>query len=478
MSEPATLPPKFNLSPAQLERLSQLVGPGGVIADHAARAPYLEERRGLFTSKAGAIVRPASVDEVSTIVAFCAEEGVPIVPQCGNTGLVGGAVAAGGVLLNLGRLNRIRDLDPRDDTMTVEAGCVLADLQHAANERDRLFPLSLGAEGSCQIGGNLATNAGGLGALHYGMARDLALGLEVVLPDGRVWDGLRSLRKDNAGYDLVQLFIGSEGTLGVITAAVLKLFPKPVEHHTAFVALDDLDGVVELLARARRINADALTALELLSRRCLEFAVHHVEGAADPIAGAHAWYVLLEYSASQAGFGLDEALEGLLAAALEDGIIADAALAQSEAQRQHFWFLREAIVEAQKFEGASIKNDVSVPVSRVPEFIRSAGAAVEALCPGIRACAFGHVGDGNIHFNLSQPVDMDRDAFLDRWWEVVGRVDDVAHALNGSFSAEHGIGLLKRRELERFRSGVELDLMRRVKSALDPANIMNPGKVV
>ena len=466
------------MTAAQIEHLSRLVGLGGMVTDPASMAPYLEEQRALFTSHASAVIRPASSDEVCAVVSYCAAEGVPVVPQGGNTGLVSGSVATGGVLLNLGRMNRVREIDARNDTMTAEAGCVLADLQRAADEHDRLFPLSLGAEGSCQIGGNLATNAGGTGALRYGMARDLTLGLEVVLPDGRLWDGLRRLRKDNTGYDLKHLFIGSEGTLGVITAAVLKLYPKPVERHTAFVAVDALDAVVDFLARARTVNADALSAFELVSRRCLEFAVRHIGAATDPISHAHDWYVLIEYSASRAGSGLDQALEGLLSAAFEDGLIADAALAQSEAQRQSMWFLRAAIVEAQRFEGASIKNDVSVPVSQVPEFIRSASAAVETLCPGIRPYAFGHAGDGNIHYNLSQPLEMDGDAFLARRGELTGRVNEIVHALSGSFSAEHGIGALKRGELERFRPGIELELMRRLKSVLDPGGIMNPGKVL
>ena len=470
--------PPIALTAAQIEHLSSLVGPGGAVTDPAAMAPYLEERRGLFTSHASAVIRPASADEVCAVVAYCAAEGVPMVPQGGNTGLVGGSVANGGVLLNLGRMNRVREIDVRNDTLTAEAGCVLANLQREADEHDRLFPLSLGAEGSCQIGGNLATNAGGTSALRYGMARDLTLGLEVVLPDGRLWDGLRRLRKDNAGYDLKQLFIGSEGTLGVITAAVLKLYPKPVEYHTAFVAVDDLDAVVELLARARAVNADALSAVELMSRRCLEFAVRHIGAATDPIAGAHDWYLLIEFSSSRTGSGLGQALDGLLGAALDDGLIADAALAQSEAQRQNLWFLREAIVEAQRYEGASIKNDVSVPVSQVPEFIRSASAAVETLCPGIRPCAFGHAGDGNIHFNLSQPQAMDGEAFLARWGDLAGRVNEIVHGLNGSFSAEHGIGALKRGELKRFRPGIERELMQLLKAALDPSGIMNPGKIL
>ncbi len=471
-------PPAPRPSPALVKRVTEVVGPKGVITDAADMDAYLADTRGLYRGASPLVVRPATTQEVAAVLRLCAEDGVPIVPQGGNTGLSGGAVAAGEVLLNLGRMNRVRTVDPLDHSITVEAGAVLADIQRVAEERDRLFPLSLGAEGSCQIGGNLSTNAGGTAVLRYGSMRELTLGLEVVLPDGRVWDGLRGLRKDNTGYDLKHLFIGAEGTLGVITAAVLKLFPRPGLRHTALVGLDEPDQALELLARARAASADALTAFELFSRRCLDFALDYVDGTIDPLDGKFAWYALIEFSAGTGVTGLGDALESILADALEAGLISDAAIAQSEAQRSQMWFVREALVEAQRHAGASIKNDVAVPVSKVPQFIREAGAAVEALCPGIRPVAFGHAGDGNIHFNLTQPEVMDRQAFLDRWWELAGRVDEIAHEMNGSFSAEHGVGLLKRREMLRFKSPVELDLMRRLKAALDPGNLMNPGKVL
>ena len=471
-------PPPPRLSKSLVERVTRIVGPQGAITDPVAMAPYLVDMRGLYRSRSPLVARPATTEQVAEIVRLCAAQGVPIVPQGGNTGLCGGAVASGELVLNLGRMNKVRAVDPLDHSITVDAGCILANIQRAAEDADRLFPLSLGAEGSCQIGGNLSTNAGGTAVLRYGNMRELTLGLEVVLPDGQIWDGLRDLRKDNTGYDLKQLFIGAEGTLGVITAAVLKLFPRPAARHTAFVAFDDLDSAIELLARARAASADSLTAFEIMSRRAVAFATTHVEGASNPLDQAHDWYALVEFSS---GAGQDEmgaALEALLTQALEAGLIADAAIAQSGDQRARLWILREALPEGQAPEGASIKNDTSVPVSKVPQFIREADAAMQALCPGIRPVAFGHAGDGNIHYNLTQPEGMDRQDFLDRWWELAGRVDEIAHRMNGSFSAEHGVGLLKRREMARFKSPLELDLMHRIKHALDPGNVMNPGKLL
>ncbi len=466
------------LPPALVQQITAAVGPAGIVSDPALAEPYLEERRGLFRGASPLIVRPASTAEVAAVVRHCAAARVAIVPQGGNTGLVGGAVAHGEVLVNLGRMAAVRAIDAANYAITVEAGCVLADIQAAAAAYDRLFPLSLGAEGSCQIGGNLSTNAGGTAVLRYGNARELTLGLEVVLADGTVWDGLRGLRKDNRGYDMKHVFIGAEGTLGIITGAVLKLFPAPRGHHTAFVAMADLDAVLDLLSRARRASADTVTAFELIGRRALEFACRHDAGVTDPLADAAAHYVLIEFAASEAGSGLGAALEGMLADALDAGLVSDATIAQSEAQRRHLWRIREAIVEAQKFAGASIKNDVSVPVSQVPELIRRATVAVEAACPGIRPVPFGHVGDGNIHFNLSQPEGADGAAFLARWDELTGLVNAVMHDLGGSFSAEHGIGRLKRQELAQFKPAAELMLMRQVKAALDPHNIMNPGAVL
>ena len=351
-------------------------------------------------------------------------------------------------------------------------------MQRVAEEHDRLFPLSLGAEGSCQIGGNLSTNAGGTAVLRYGNTRELTLGLEVVLPDGQIWDGLTALRKDNTGYDLKHLFIGAEGTLGIITGAVVKLFPLPRERHTAFVALNRLDAVLELLSRARRASADTVATFELIPRIGIELSLKHMPETVDPLDAPHDWYALIEFESGESNSGLAAAMENFLAAAFDDDLIVDATIAQSEAQRRQLWFVREAMVLAQTPEGASIKNDISVPISKVPEFIERANAAVAARCPGARPVAFGHIGDGNVHYNLQQPEGADDAAFLARWDELTDVVIDVVRALGGSFSAEHGIGLLKVRELAAYKSPVELDLMRTVKSALDPKGLMNPGKVL
>jgi D-lactate dehydrogenase (cytochrome) len=336
----------------------------------------------------------------------------------------------------------------------------------------------LGAEGSCQIGGNISTNAGGVAVLHYGNMRELVLGIEAVLPDGQVWNGLRALRKDNTGYDLKQLFIGAEGTLGVITAAVLKLFPLPRDVQTAFVAIRDLDAAIGLLAAAREASGDAVTSMELIPRLSLEFACRHVNGVADPLNEPHENYLLVEFSGARPDGGMAENMTAFLEGAFEDGLVLDAAIAQSEAQRGDLWRIREAIVEAQKFEGGSIKHDIAVPVDKSPEFIRRAVAAVTAAMPGIRPLPFGHIGDGNIHFNLSQPPGMDMDEYLSHWAEMNRIVHDIVAELDGSISAEHGLGRLKREEITRYKSALEIELMRKVKAALDPQGIMNPGKVV
>ena len=480
MTHSATRQPADHSRLADLRaQILRVVGDKGVIAGADDMAPYLVEPRGRYRGATPFIVRPASTDEVAAVVRLCAAARVPIVPQGGNTGLMAGGIPFEGgeeILVNLGRMKRIRDIDPVDYSLTAEAGCVLQDLQAAADAVDRLFPLSLGAEGSCQIGGNISTNAGGVQVLRYGNTRELVLGLEVVLPDGQVWDGLRRLRKDNTGYDLKQFFIGAEGTLGIVTAAVLRLFPKPRETATAFAALRDVAAAVELLARTRAAVGEVVTSFELIPRRGLDFAVRHVAGVSDPLSEPHAWYALVELSAGAGGLG--EALEVVLAQAYEDGLVPDATLAASAAQAQDFWRIREGLVEGQKFEGGSIKHDVSVPVSEVPAFMARATAAVEALIPGIRPVAFGHIGDGNIHFNLSQPKDADTAAYLARWEEVNRLVHDVVREFEGSISAEHGIGRMKIEENRRLKPALDIQLMRQVKAALDPHNLMNPGKVV
>ena len=464
-----------------IDRLKQALGPRGWIDDVRDMEPYLADRRGIYPARTNLVARPISADEVAAVVAICAEAGVGIVPQGGNTGLVGGSIPSDSgeeILLSLGRMNKVRAIDTTANTITVEAGCVLADIQAAAAGADRLFPLSLAAEGSCQIGGNLSTNAGGTGVLRYGTARDLALGLEVVLADGRLWDGLKGLRKDNSGYDLKQLFIGAEGTLGVITAAVLKIFPAPRDTRTAFAAVPDATAAMALFARAREIAGETLSACETLPRIAIDFALRHLPECRDPLAQAHPWYVLIELTAAGRSSDLGATLETLLTEAMEAGEVTDGTIAATVEQGRRLWRLREGIAEAQIHEGASVKHDVSLPLSRVADFIHEASAAVEARLPGIRPIAFGHLGDGNIHFNLAQPVGADRDEFLSLGEEFYRLVHDIAEAMGGSFSAEHGIGRMRRGELEHYRSAVELELMRKIKATLDPKGIMNPGKLV
>ena len=463
-----------------LGKIEAIVGGAGLITDAEAMAPHLNELRGRFQGYAQCIVRPASTAEVAEVVRLCAEAGTAIVPQGGNTGLVAGGIPfedGRAVVINLGRMNNIRALDTANDTITVEAGCILHDVQQAAAAAGRLFPVSLGAEGSCQIGGNISTNAGGIQVLRYGNMREQVLGLEVVLPDGRVWDGLRALRKDNTGYDLKQLFIGGEGTLGVITAAVLRLHPRPRERASAFAAVRDLDAAVDLLGRMRSAVGDAVTSFELFPRLGIDLALARVPGTQDPLAGRYDWYVLVEIT-SGGGGDLQGSLEITLAAALEDGLVPDATIAANQAQAESFWRLREIMVEAQKSVGGSIKHDIAVPVSAVPAFIARASAAVTALIPGIRPVPFGHLGDGNIHFNLTQPEGADKAAYLARWEEVNRVVHDIVAEFSGSISAEHGIGRMKVEENRHYKSAVEIELMQKVKAALDPQGIMNPGKVV
>jgi FAD/FMN-containing dehydrogenase len=462
-------------SPDVLDRLKAAVGPSGFTDDPTDMAPHLREWRNRYPGNTPLVLRPGSVQEVSTVVRICHDADVGVVPQGGNTGLVGGQIPrldAGDVLLSLGRLRRVRAVDPVDNTITVEAGCTLQAVQQAASEVDRLFPLSLAAEGSCQIGGNLSTNAGGVHVVRYGNSRDLVLGLEVVTADGTLWDGLRALRKDNTGYDLKHLFLGAEGTLGVITAAVLKLFPRHRHVETVFAAVPDVPRAVALLARVRGATDDAVLAFELIPRIALEFVTRHVPGTTDPLTAPASWYVLFDLTTSRA------LAEETVAAAMTAGLILDATLAGTPAQASALWRLREAISEAQKPEGASLKHDVSVPVSRIPALVERVNAAIAPVVPGIRPVPFGHVGDGNLHFNFSQPLGADPTGFLAREAEVHRVVHDVVASLGGSISAEHGIGVAKREEIRRYKSPVEIALMQRIKAALDPKGIMNPGKGV
>jgi FAD/FMN-containing dehydrogenase len=464
---------------AVLSRLHEILGPKGVIVDPALLEPHLVEWRGLYRGTARVVVKPANTEEVAAVVKLCAETRTPIVPQGGNTGLVGGAVAdEDAIILSLARMNKVRALDKSAYTLTVEAGVVLADVQKAAEEADRLFPLSLAAEGSCQIGGNLSTNAGGTAVLRYGNSRDLVLGLEVVLPNGEIIHGLHGLRKDNTGYDLRHLFLGAEGTLGIITAAVLKLFPRPRDIATAFVAVENPQAAIDTLALLRESSGDTVTMFELMSRFSIETVLKHVPGTADPVETLSAWYALIELSSPRAGGDLQSALEEGLGAAMENGWVTDAAIAQNDSQRAAFRRIREEISDAQKHEGGSIKHDISVPLAAIPAFLERADAAIEKLIPGTRPCSFGHAGDGNLHYNLSQPVGADREAYLQQWEAANRVVHDIVQDLGGSFSAEHGIGTLKVHELEHYKSPAALEAMRQIKRALDPYAIMNPGKVI
>ncbi len=447
------------------KRFADIVGARHVLTAPEDTKPYTTDWRRQYSASAECVVRPASTDEVARVVALCAREGVAVVPQGGNTGLVGGSVPSGTrreIVLALGRLNRIRALDPLNDTATVEAGCVLAAVQSAAAAAGRLFPLSLAAEGSCQIGGNLSTNAGGVNVLRYGSAREQVLGLEVVLPDGRVWNGLRGLRKDNTGYDLKHLFLGAEGTLGVITAAVLRLYPKPTAAATAWIALDSPRRAVELLAGLRERLGERISAFELVSRTCLEAVLAHVPDLRDPLGPPHPWYVLAEFADSGAPAELSERVQETLAGR-------EAVLAQSGEQARSLWRIRESIPEAQF---SNVKHDISVPVSSIPEFVDIAAQGLKALGPDLRVYCFGHVGDGNLHYNVGPES-------LLAQREAVNRIVHGAVArLGGSISAEHGLGQLKREAILAHKDPLELELMRALKATLDPQGLMNPGKVL
>jgi len=458
-----------------LKRLAAIVGEKNIIRDSAEMDGYMREWRGLWHGKSPLVLRPSSTEEVSRILTIADDTRTAIVPQSGNTGLVGGQIpneTGTEVLLSLDRMTSIVNVDAADNTMTVEAGATLKSVQQAADAAERLFPLSLASEGSARIGGNLSTNAGGLNVMAYGNARELCLGLEVVLADGRIWNGLKRLRKDNAGYDLKSMFIGAEGTLGVITGAVLKLYPKPRHYETAFIALPSPQAAVDLLSLAHELSGNRVTAFELMPLIALSFTVKHM-GVRDPLGQPSPWYVLSELS--------DPALSTfdlILEEAMARGLVTDATVAQSGAQRAELWAIRELMSESQKFEGGSIKHDVSVAVSKVPQFLDEAAVAMQRYMPGARIFSFGHLGDGNIHYNISQPLGMDRRAFLAQWEEMNVVVFEIVLRLGGSISAEHGIGRLKRHHMARIKSPVELQMMRDLKRMLDPHGILNPGKVL
>ena len=460
--------------------LGAIVGPRGLLTG-ADTAAYAEDWRRLYQGRTPAVVRPASTEEVAAVVRACAASGTPLVPQGGNTSMVGGASPRPNgqdVVLSLSRMNRVRDVDPVDMTMVAEAGVVWKAAQDAAAAAGCLLPLSISSEGTAQVGGILSANAGGNTTVRYGNARELVLGLEAVLPDGQVWHGLRRLRKDNTGYALRQLLIGAEGTLGVITAAVLKLAPRPVDVQVALCAVPSAAAACELFRRFQGADPGAVQAFEYMSGAGMGFVLRHIPGVSLPLAAAAEHYALVELATPRAGGGLRELLETVLEGALADELVLDAAIAESEAQRGAIWKLREEHAEAQKREGASVKNDVSVPVSRVPELIERASAACRALIPGTRPVPFGHLGDGNIHMNLEQPEGMEAADFLAQDHAIMDTVNAIVRELGGSFSAEHGVGQLKPYMMPAWRGGAELDAMRRIKAAMDPAGIMNPGKVL
>jgi FAD/FMN-containing dehydrogenase len=472
-------------SNALLADLRRVVGPQGYLDAAADVEPYLVDHRKLYRGATPLVLRPDSTEQVSAIMRLCNEARVGVVPVGGNTGYCGGATPSedgAQIVLSLARMRRVRSVDPLNYTMIAEAGCVLAEVQAAAASVDRLFPMSLGSEGSCQLGGNLSTNAGGTAVLRYGMMRDLVLGLEVVLPDGRILDGLKPLRKDNTGYDLRDLFIGAEGTLGVITAAACKLFSRPAATVTAFVGINDPKHAVSLLSRLRSFTGDAVSTFELIPRMALQLVLEHIPNTANPLGQDrdryHEWYVLLEIGMGRHDESLRGAIESELAAAMEEGQIVDAALATSDAQREMFWRLRETIPEAQRRIGASIKHDVSVTTSELPQFIVEASSLVHAICPQGRIVSYGHLGDGNLHFNVSRPVAGDDESFLRLAPNINRAVHDLIARYGGSISAEHGIGRLKREELVRYKQPAAIEVMRAIKQALDPNGIMNPGKVL
>ena len=464
-----------------LERLRSIVGPQGFLDQPFDVAPFTVDHRKLYQGATPIVLRPDSTQQVAAILSTCNAAKVGVVPVGGNTGYCGGATPSedgSQVVLSMARMRRVRAVDAYNYTMIAEAGCVLADIQAAASAADRLFPLSLGSEGSCQLGGNLSTNAGGTAVLRYGMMRDLVLGLEVVLPDGRVLDSLKSLRKDNTGYDLRDLFIGAEGTLGVITAAAIKLFSRPATVITAFVAVPDPQAAVALLSRLRSATGDLVSTFELIPRIGIDLVTRHIPKTSDPFDARYEWYVLLEIGGGKHASGLRESIEGELENAMHAGEVLNAVFAQSDAQRDALWRLRETIPEAQRLDGASIKHDISVTTSELPRFIVEGSKAILDIAPRGRLVTYGHLGDGNLHFNVNQSLDQPAAEFLALAPRINRAVHDLIASYGGSFSAEHGIGRLKRDELAHYKNPVALEVMHSIKATLDPNGIMNPGKVI
>jgi len=456
-----------------LQELQAIVGTEGFISSEESIDPFLQERRGLYRGHCSAVIRPGSTEEVSEVVKCCKKNNVPITPQSGNTGLCGGAVPQGGILINMGRMNRIRDFDPVNSTITAESGCVQFDLQAAARERELMMTLSCPAQKECQLGGNLSTNLGGLNVLRYGNTRDLVLGLEVVLPSGEIWHGLRGLRKDNAGYDLKHLFIGAEGTLGIITAATLKLFPFPKTRLTAIVAMAEVEDLMEVFIGTREHFADNLVGFEIIPRIAVEMVLQYDDNICEPFPSRHNWYGLIELNATNQGLDLKTPMTDFLRTFPHDSKIA-----ANESESDALWAIRHAIPEAQKIRGASIKHDVSLPINKMSTFLTEAAKQVKARLPGILVCSFGHAGDGNVHFNLTQPEKMENQEFNNLHQEFNRIVHDLVHQMNGSIAAEHGVGQLKYEELRKYTDPVEYEMMRMIKRTFDPQNLFNPGKVI
>ncbi|HEY2399115.1 MAG TPA: FAD-binding oxidoreductase [Steroidobacteraceae bacterium] len=466
---------------AALTSIVDILGTDGVLTDAIDVEPYLTDHRHLYHGRALAVAVPRTVEQVSRLLAYCNENRIGVVPHAGNTSYCGGATpdeTGQQIVLSLKRLNKIRSIDPLNYSLIAEAGCILAEVQRAADDAERLFPLSLGSEGTCQIGGNLSTNAGGTAVLRYGMMRDLVLGLEVVLADGRILSTLGALRKDNTGYDIKSLFLGAEGTLGIITAASLKLFSKIRSTATAFAAVPSVQAAVELLSRLREASGDRISSFELIPRIGIDLTTQHIPGVREPLNRKAEWHVLVEVTSARANDDLNELLTEALAAAFESNRVLDAVVAQNEREREALWKIRETIPEAQRIDGASLKHDISLPITSLPKFVATAGDWVRTNVPDGRLVAYGHVGDGNLHFNLNQAPGSSGETFLARETSIKRVIHDMVRDFGGSFSAEHGIGKLKVGELERYASPVELDLMRAVKHALDPNGILNPGKVL
>ena len=469
------------ISKELLQRFIDIVGEKYTIDEAGDQTHYTHENRDIYIGKTPLVLRPANTAEVAQIVKLAQETDTKIVPQGGHTGHVAGGVpndTNDEIVVALGRMNKVRDLDLAGDTMTLEAGYILENAQKLADENDRLFPLSIGSRGSCQIGGNISTNAGGTAVLAYGNTREMVLGLEVVLPNGEIWNGLRRLKKDNTGYNLKGLFIGAEGTLGIVTAAVLKLFPKPKSRDVAFVGLDSPQKALDLLQIAKSGAGASLTGFEIMPRMGIEFVLRYQDQIRDPMGEPHPWYVLIEISSNRPGGDASEMMQEILGEALEKSVVNNAAIAQSITQQDEFWNIRETLAPAQKPEGGSIKHDISVPVHSVPEFFAKAETIIMRELPNSRICAFGHMGDGNIHYNISVPVGEDSEKFLSNRLRINGLIHELVLSLDGSISAEHGIGKLKREMMAETKDPVELNLMKALKKAVDPQGLMNPGKVL